>query len=126
MIEQGTEDDEPLEREELPWLKDPNAKISLWAIIKDSIGKGDLSKMSVPVYFNDPTSLLQKCAQSMEYNEILDEAALEKDSMRRLALVAIHQISALSIAERIVTKPFNPLLAETFELKTDKFEYLAE
>lgn len=90
MIEQGTEDDEPLEREELPWLKDPNAKISLWAIIKDSIGKGDLSKMSVPVYFNDPTSLLQKCAQSMEYNEILDEAALEKDSMRRLALVAIH------------------------------------
>jgi hypothetical protein len=126
MIEQGTEDDEPLEREELPWLKDPNAKISLWAIIKDSIGKGDLSKMSVPVYFNDPTSLLQKCAQSMEYNEILDEAALEKDSMRRLALVAIHQISALSIAERIVTKPFNPLLGETFELKTDKFEYLAE
>ena len=126
MIEQGTEDDEPLERDELPWLKDPNAKISLWAIIKDSIGKGDLSKMSVPVYFNDPTSLLQKCAQSMEYNEILDEAALEKDSMRRLALVAIHQISALSIAERIVTKPFNPLLGETFELKTDKFEYLAE
>jgi hypothetical protein len=62
----------------------------------------------------------------MEYNEILDEAALEKDSMRRLALVAIHQISALSIAERIVTKPFNPLLGETFELKTDKFEYLAE
>jgi hypothetical protein len=50
--------DEPLEREELPWLKDPNAKVSFWAIIKDSIGKGDISKMSVPVYFNDPTSLL--------------------------------------------------------------------
>lgn len=56
--EDHEEDDEPLEREELPWLKDPNAKISIWAIIKDSIGKGDLSKMSVPVYFNDPTSLL--------------------------------------------------------------------
>lgn len=52
------EDEEPLEREELPWLKDPNAKISIWAIVKDSIGKGDISKMSVPVYFNDPTSLL--------------------------------------------------------------------
>ena len=51
-------DDDPLEREELPWLKDPNAKVSIWAIIKDSIGKGDLSKMSVPVYFNDPSSLL--------------------------------------------------------------------
>ena len=50
-------DDEPAEREFLPWLKDPNAKVSIWAIIKDSIGK-DISKISVPVYFNDPTSLL--------------------------------------------------------------------
>jgi len=51
------DDEEPLEREELPWLKDPNAKVSIWAIIKDSIGK-DISKLSVPVYFNDCTSLL--------------------------------------------------------------------
>lgn len=56
----------------MPWLKDPNARISLWTVLKDSIGAGDFSKISVPVYFNDPTSLLQKCAQSLEYNEILD------------------------------------------------------
>jgi hypothetical protein len=53
--------DEPLERDVLPWLKDPNAKISIWAILKDNIGK-DISRISVPVVFNDPTSLLQKCA----------------------------------------------------------------
>lgn len=51
------EDDEPLERDVLPWLKDPNAKISIWAILKDNIGK-DISRISVPVVFNDPTSLL--------------------------------------------------------------------
>jgi len=50
-------DNEPLERAELPWFKDPHVKVSIWAIIKDSIGK-DISKLSVPVYFNDPTSLL--------------------------------------------------------------------
>lgn len=50
--------EDPIEREELPWLKDPTAKISLFAIIKDSVGSLDLSKLSVPVYFNDPTSLL--------------------------------------------------------------------
>ena len=66
---------EPKERTELPWFKDPNVKVSIWAIIKDSIGK-DISKLSVPVYFNDPTSLLQKCAQSMEYNQLLDQTAL--------------------------------------------------
>lgn len=76
----------------LPWLKDPNAKISFWAIIKDNIGK-DISKLSVPVFFNDPTSLLQKCAQSMEYNELLDRAGTEPDSAKRIALIAIHGIT---------------------------------
>jgi hypothetical protein len=62
----------------------------------------------------------------MEYNDILDIAANEDDPMRRLSMVAIHQVSCLSVAEKICTKPFNPLLGETFELKTDKFEYLSE
>ena len=57
----------------MPWLKDPNLKISIWGIIKDSIGK-DISRITVPVFFNEPISLLQKCAQSMEYNSILDIA----------------------------------------------------
>ncbi len=54
-------------------MKDPNLKISIWGIIKDSIGK-DISRITVPVFFNEPISLLQKCAQSMEYNSILDIA----------------------------------------------------
>jgi hypothetical protein len=86
---QEEDDDEPLEREELPWLKDPNAKVSIWAIIKDSIGK-DISKLSVPVYFNDATSLLQKCAQAAEYNDILESAGNELDPFRRLGLIAVH------------------------------------
>jgi hypothetical protein len=32
-------------------------KISVWTIIKDAIGK-DIAKMSVPVYFNEPTGFL--------------------------------------------------------------------
>jgi len=44
-------------RDRLPFFKDPKIKLSIWTIIKDSIGK-DLTKMSVPVYFNSPLSLL--------------------------------------------------------------------
>ena len=44
-------------RDRLPFFKDPKIKISLWSIIKDSIGK-DISKITVPVYFNAPLSLL--------------------------------------------------------------------
>ena len=69
--EQNLEPDDPHERFVLPFLKDPKIKISIWTIIKDSIGK-DLSKMSVPVYFNDPTNILQKCCSSVEYAGLLD------------------------------------------------------
>lgn len=109
----------------LPWLKDPNVKISIWAILKDNIGK-DISKISVPVFFNDPTSLLQKCAQSMEYNELLDRAGVDTNAARRMALVAIHGVTQLTICERTASKPFNPILGETYEYVTKDFTFLSE
>lgn len=51
------EEEEPPMRDVLPFFKDPKVKISLWTILKDSIGK-DLSKITVPVYFNEPLSIL--------------------------------------------------------------------
>jgi hypothetical protein len=38
-------------RKQLPFFKDPELKISIWTVLKDSIGK-DLSKITMPVYFN--------------------------------------------------------------------------
>jgi len=109
----------------LPYFKDPKLKISIWTIIKDSIGK-DITKMSVPVYFNDPTNILQKMAESMEYNDILDKALGFDDPLRRLAYVAIYSTTLLQCIERNTTKPFNPLLGETFELVTPNFKFIAE
>ena len=51
-------EDELAYRDELPFLKDPEVKISVWAIIKDNLGK-DLSKMTVPVFMNSPVSAIQ-------------------------------------------------------------------
>lgn len=116
---------DPPERTELPWFKDPKMKISIWTIIKDSIGK-DISKMSVPVYFNDPMNILQKTCASQEYVDLLDRAMEESDSLRRLAWVSTYVITNLTCIERNSTKPFNPLLGETFEFVTPKFRFLAE
>jgi hypothetical protein len=55
------------ERKELPWFKDPNVKLGLWAIVKDNLGK-DMTRIAVPVLFNEPINLLQKSMQSLEYN----------------------------------------------------------
>lgn len=41
---------------------------SLWSVLKNSIGK-DLTKISFPVYFNEPTSMLQRMAEDMEFSE---------------------------------------------------------
>jgi hypothetical protein len=100
-------------------------KVSIWAIIKDSIGK-DISKLTVPVYFNDPTSLLQKCAQSMEYNSILEEAIKQTDRAKRMAYIAVYTAAQFTIVEKNCTKPFNPILGETYEFVNDDLEFLSE
>lgn len=46
--------------------------------------------------------------------------------MRRLGIVAIYSCTLLSNIERNSTKPFNPLLGETFEYVNDKMMFIAE
>lgn len=55
-------------RTTLPITSDNRPSVSLWAILKGSIGK-DLTKISFPVYFNEPTSMLQRMAEDMEFSE---------------------------------------------------------
>ena len=63
----------------------------------------------------------------MEYNSILDKVgAMKGEPSRRLAYMAVYTISQLTICERNATKPFNPLLGETYEFVTDDFEFLSE
>ncbi len=61
-------------REQLPVLRDPKKKFSIWSIIKDAIGK-DLTKFTVPVFFNEPLSMLQKVTEALEYEDLLVKAS---------------------------------------------------
>lgn len=47
--------------------------VSLWAIIRECVGK-DLTRVCLPVYFNEPLSALQKLAEDLEYCGLLDQA----------------------------------------------------
>ena len=46
---------------------------------------------------------------------------IHNDQVKRLAVIAVYSISMFTMAERINTKPFNPLLGETYELMTQDF-----
>lgn len=78
------------------------------------IGK-DMTKMTLPVSFNEPTSLLQRVAEDMEYTDLLDTAAERSESTERLLYVAAFAASEYASTIGRVAKPFNPLLGETYE-----------
>lgn len=92
----------------------PNYPINLWSIMKNCIGK-ELSKIPMPVNFNEPLSFLQRLTEDFEYSDILDRAALVEDSCEQLALVAAFTVSSYATTTVRTTKPFNPLLGETYE-----------
>ncbi|KAF9218913.1 hypothetical protein BS17DRAFT_883213 [Gyrodon lividus] len=114
-------------RTRLPIGSDNRPSTSLWSVLKHSIGK-DLTRISFPVFFNEPTSMLQRMAEDMEFSECLDVAAREKDPHRRMAFVAAFAMSNYSSTIGRIAKPFNPMLSETFEyVRLDKeYRYMSE
>lgn len=83
------------ERLTLPHLRPPNQKVSMWALLKDLIGK-DLTKISMPIYFNEPLSMLQKIAETFEYTDLLEKASDEDNPLMRMAYVAAFKVSRFS------------------------------
>jgi hypothetical protein len=55
-------------RTKLGLTNDERPPTSLWSVLKHSIGK-DLTRISFPVFFNEPTSMLQRMAEDMEFSE---------------------------------------------------------
>jgi len=124
-------------RKRLTLEADDRPKISLWvspsaqnhtcrsltccqSILKSMIGQ-DMSRMTLPVSFNEPTSLLNRVAEDMEYTDLLDTAADRVDSTERMVYVAAFAASEYASTIGRVAKPFNPLLSETYEyVRPDK------
>ncbi|PGH12254.1 hypothetical protein AJ80_06768 [Polytolypa hystricis UAMH7299] len=103
---------------------------SLIGFLRKNVGK-DFSTISMPVSANEPLSLLQKAAEQFEYSQLLDKATSATEGLERLLYVTAFAISILSnnrVKERIIRKPFNPMLGETYELvREDKgFRFIAE
>ena len=108
----------------MPALK-PKASINIFKILKDSIGK-DLTKFWVPVYFNEPLSMLQKVAEIFQFEDLLSTAAEQQNSLLRLVYVTAFWIAQYGGTQSRWSKPFNPILGETFEMKSRKWKFVSE
>ncbi|CAL9114196.1 unnamed protein product [Musa textilis] len=104
-------------REKLPDPIEKEKGVSLWSMIKDNIGK-DLTKVCLPVYFNEPLSSLQKCFEELEYSYLIDRAyewGKKGNGLMRILNVAAFAVSGYASTDGRTCKPFNPLLGETYE-----------
>lgn len=112
-------------RRALPHKKDPNNRPSVWKILQDAIGK-DLSRFCVPVYFNEPLSMVQKVSEIMEYQDLLNQANKSSDPVKRMLLVTAFGVAQYNCTDKRLSKPFNPILGETYELLGEDYKYFAE
>ena len=60
--------------------------IGLWSILKHCIGK-ELSKITMPVVFNEPLSFLQRITENVEYVQLLDKADECDDPIERIEVL---------------------------------------
>lgn len=112
-------------RDSLPVLTPENQSFSVWSILKGAIGK-DMTKITMPIWLNEPISMLQKIAEITSFHKLMDRAVAEKDPVKRTAFVAIFLISQYTEVYLRTRKPFNPLLGETYEVVTPDFRFVAE
>lgn len=96
--------------------KGVKSKPNLLKVLREAVGK-DFSRITIPVYFNEPLSFLQRVCEDVEHSHLLDAAADPSlsGSSRRAALVGAFIISHYNATVDRTSKPFNPLLGETFD-----------
>ncbi|XP_040294635.1 oxysterol-binding protein-related protein 2 [Bufo bufo] len=88
---------------------------SIWSILKKCIGL-ELSKITMPIVFNEPLSFLQRITEYMEHTYLINKACSFSDPLLRMQSVAAFAVSAVASQWERTGKPFNPLLGETYEL----------
>ncbi|KAF7459291.1 oxysterol-binding protein [Cryptosporidium felis] len=108
----------------LPYLQQ-KPRFNLWTYIKESITK-DISRITIPIQFNEPTSLLQRLSEDFRYSSILESATFLNSSIDRLREITIFSITPYASSIGRVFKPFNPLLGETYEFSHRGFRFVAE
>ncbi|KAJ4704662.1 Oxysterol-binding family protein [Melia azedarach] len=110
--EGGTEDAEE-EAKKGRWKQEE--RDNYWKMMQKYIGADVQSLVTLPVFISEPSTVLQRMAELMEYSHLLDLADECEDPYMRLVYSASWAIS-IYFAYRRAWKPFNPILGETFEM----------
>ncbi|KAH9572060.1 hypothetical protein CY35_02G126900 [Sphagnum magellanicum] len=120
---EGEELDQP--RTRLPAPRPLSWGFSVWTVLKNAVGR-DLSHITMPATINEPLSVLQKCAEELQFRELLEQAVQKENSLERLLYATAFTCASYCGSIHRDAKPFNPLLGETYEFQDDRSWFLAE
>ncbi|KAM9341849.1 oxysterol-binding protein-related protein 2-like [Pholidichthys leucotaenia] len=109
-------------RTSLPAPMYSRSNVSIWSILKKCIGM-ELSKITMPIVFNEPLSFLQRITEYMEHTYLIHRACSLSNSIERMQAVAAFAVSAVASQWDRTGKPFNPLLGETYELTREELGF---
>jgi hypothetical protein len=110
--EGGTEDAEE-EANKGRWKQED--RDSYWKMMQKYVGSDITSMVTLPVIIFEPTTMVQKIAELMEYSYLLDMADKCEDPYMRLVYSTSWAISVYFAYQR-TWKPFNSILGETYEM----------
>lgn len=114
-------------RTSLPAPMFTRSDFSVWSILRKCIGL-ELSKITMPIAFNEPLSFLQRITEYMEHVHLIHRASCQPQPLERMQSVAAFAVSAVASQWERTGKPFNPLLGETYELVREDlgFRFISE
>lgn len=111
-IDEESKKKRPKRRKRIP--NKPHHPHGIWTILKNLIGQ-NLTNVALPVYINEPLTVLQRMTESFESSSLLDRAADCENVYDQMAFVAAFAITSYAVSAERNGKPFNPLLGETYE-----------
>ena len=115
----------PERREKMPVYRDPSKTINAWSILKHNLGK-DFSRITMPVYVNEPYSMLHRVTEYVHYQECFRTANRTDDQYLRAGYILAGFFILYAHTINRIKKPFNPLLGETFEYIDNDLRVLVE
>lgn len=75
-----------------------------------------MSKITLPAAWCEPLSFLERAAENFYYSSIVNKAIDAPTPLERMQQVATYVVTNISSNIGRLSKPFNPLLGETYEL----------
>lgn len=93
------------------------------SMISDMLKSLTKDKITLPIHYNEPISMLQRQCEKFLYSYLLSQANSCENGSQRMVYIAAFIVAEMSLNINRILKPYNPVLGETFEYIDNNLHY---